>query len=238
MKNCHLCVLTLIVIVFAACHKKPFGVKGKGSSVSETRSVSDFQKIKLSVDAELNFKMDSIYYLEINAQQNVLDEIETDVSGGDLVIKTETFFYKHNPIKITVHAPSVNSLSVSGSGKIVCADSLLNSNLKLEISGSGRIDASKIKATGLEVHISGSGEVNINSGTVSSLVYTISGSGKLNSEYLLAENAKVSVSGSGNVTLQASQQLNVSISGSGTVRYRGNPQVNSNISDSGKLIHI
>lgn len=238
MKNYHVGVLTLFLIALTACHKKPFGVKGKGSSVNETRTVSDFQKIKLSVDAELNFKTDSVYYLEIYAQQNVINEIKTEISGGELIIKTETFFYKNDPIKITVHAPSVSSLYVSGSGKIVCPDSLVSTGLKLEISGSGRIDAGKISAAGLEVQISGSGEVNVNSGTVSSLVYSMSGSGKLDSEYLLAESAKVSVSGSGNVTLQASQQLNVSVSGSGTVRYRGNPQVNSTISGSGKLIHI
>lgn len=238
MKNYHVGLMALFIILLSACHKKPFGVKGKGNTVNEIRSVSDFQKIKLSIDAELNYITDSAYFLEIHAQQNVINQIKTQIEYGELVIKSETFFYKHDPIKITVHAPKINSLCVSGSGKIICPDSLLNSDLKLIISGSGRIEASKIKTTLLNVQISGSGEVYLNGGYVSDLEYSISGSGKIDSEYLLSNHAKVLVSGSGNVILQVVQQLSVSISGSGTVKYHGNPQITTDINGSGKLIHI
>jgi hypothetical protein len=224
------------ILVFNSCNK----VKGKGDVVSETRNITGFTAISLAMEGDLYFTPDSVYSIEIQAQQNILDVIEAPVEGGKLVLKIQdhTVLGKHDAIRIYIHAFSISDLDVSGSGNITVGSVMDQPNVQYNISGSGNITINEVKSKQLDGRISGSGTIIGSSGTSDYSSLTISGSGNLDFSGVMTDSVYVTISGSGDVSAYAVKYLDVTISGSGNVRYNGNPIINQHISGSGSVTHI
>lgn len=230
-----LAIICALSLLFSSCRK----VVGSGPTISETRSASGFDAISLCMDAEVTIQQDSAYSVEVRAQQNIMDEIKTDVSGSTLTIKhRNNVWIKSDPIYITIHMPNLNTLDVSGSGKIQTLNTIQTGSFSADVSGSGTIVLSGLNSTNANFKISGSGEVQCKSGTVSALNTDISGSGAIYTQYMLAQRADCETSGSGTTKVWVEKNLKADISGSGDVYYRGNPIVETHISGSGKVQHI
>jgi len=231
----------LIVLVASAtsCKKTIFNsIVGKGGTVTETRQVTDFNKILLSIDANVIYTQDANYYVEISGQENVLDVLTTEVSAGELKIDFSKWVRKHSNITIIIHSPDMRGLDISGSGNIECNGSITTSNMDINISGSGNVVLNALNTDELEAKISGSGNIEITGGTVDNQHTTISGSGDIRMEDMATNNAFCKISGSGSISVWVLEQLDATISGSGDIRYKGTPIVNTHISGSGNVIHI
>ncbi len=225
--------LITLSMTFYSCKK----VIGTGPSVSEIRSMSNFDGISLAMEATVHITQDSLSKVEIIAQQNILDEISTKISGSTLIIMYKpNIQVKGNDVIINISVPKMGVLNVSGSGSIQMQNQLATHDLNLNVSGSGRIHIPSIEADDIRTTISGSGEIDISSGVATSLRSTISGSGNLDALNMQSAQVTTSTSGSGTTRVYATQSLFAEISGSGNVYYRGNPVVESEISGSGKLI--
>jgi hypothetical protein len=232
--------VVLISVLSQSCYKKggPWGMKGKGENIKESREVSGFNRIDLSIDAEISYTQDSVYKLEISAQPNILKILTTEVKNSELRMDLKRNVWDHNTIKIIIHSPGITSFVISGSGNIKVQNAIATDQLDLTISGSGDISIPSLTAGRVTAKISGSGNVQISGGNVTSENFTVSGSGDLDTERLLASGNISKVSGSGNMILNVTESLDVTISGSGSIRYKGRPAISSQITGSGKLIHL
>jgi hypothetical protein len=226
----------LILISFFSCRR----IIGEGPVISETRSTREFSEIDFGVPADLTFIKSDETEIEIEAQRNIIDVIETYVSGDELNIKVRDGrnIHSHEQIRITIKAPSVSGFAVSGSGAMQIIGGVEGDHTKLHVSGSGKILADDINASSLEARISGSGSIDILDGIADHLDLNISGSGDINLLPVLAKTATTQTSGSGNMHVNVSDNLDVHISGSGDVFYEGNPEVNVSVSGSGRLIKV
>jgi hypothetical protein len=184
------------------------------------------------------YKQDAQYKVELKAQQNILDILESYVSNNKLVLRFENDKYvkSHDPIVVTIHAPTINSMEVSGSGTVQSTGNVQAATMDLKVSGSGNIIVEQLQTTPLEARISGSGRISVNGGTAMTLDLKISGSGRIDVGDLVAGSATATVSGSGDMWLQVNNSLDANISGSGNIFYRGNPtNISTSISGSGKV---
>lgn len=213
----HARILTLPAIVvalllFTACNVVP----GSGRAATETRDVSGFSKIDLDGSGEVTIEQTGTESLTIEADDNVLPNLTSDVDSGTLKLSTKpgTSVNSRTPVRYRV---TVKDLS------------------ELVLSGSGAIAASKLEVPELRVDISGSGTVTAAGSTISQDV-TLSGSGTYAAAGFTSEAAKVRLSGSGAVTVSVNADLDVDISGSGTVTYSGDATVKQSISGSGELV--
>lgn len=229
-------VMLGMVIMFSSCEK----VSGDGPVENETRNIVNFAGVDLRVAADVYFKQDANFKVEISAQRNILEVMETYVTNNRLVIKfkNDVRVRNHEPIIIQISAPSSNTFRLSGSGSINVTGALSPSTMELDISGSGNITIPQLTTGYLDASISGSGNINVNNGSATEEKLSISGSGSIDLVNILAEKADIQTSGSGDTKVNATKFLNVKIAGSGSVYYRNNPIINSNISGSGKIIHI
>lgn len=229
----------LLIASISSCHKNHLlGIWGKGSNVTETRNITGFSGIDLSMNADVYYVQDSIYRVEVSAQKNILPVIETEIHGTVLEIECRTLLHSHNRIVVTIYSPDIDKFHVSGSGKLYAQNSINTGSLDVSLSGSGTISIHSITAQNLTCKISGSGDIHVMGGAVSSENFRISGSGDIEAVNVVANSSVVNISGSGDMTLQAVQNLDVTISGSGSVKYKGNPVVQTHISGSGKIVHI
>lgn len=229
----------ILSILFTACRKGSiWGIKGEGDTVTESRVLTNFNAIDLSTDANVIFLQDSVYRVELNAQQNILAVMDVQVEGNILHIDMKRNLWKHKQITVTVHCPGLNKMILDGSGDMTVQSALQGANLDLLINGSGNISVASLSVQSLSAHVGGSGNITVNSGTCQNETLNISGSGNIRTEFMSTDNGDARISGSGTVILNAGQTLNVNISGSGNVKYRGHPAVHSQISGSGKLIQL
>jgi hypothetical protein len=225
-----------LMFMISSCEK----VSGDGPVVNETRNISNFDGLDLRVAADVYFKQDANFKVEISAQRNILEVMETYVSNNKLVIKfrNDVRVRTHDPIIVQISAPSSSSFRLSGSGSISVTGALSPSSMELDISGSGNITIPQLTTGYLDARISGSGNININNGSATQQKLRISGSGSMDLVNILSEKADIETSGSGDIKVNATKFLDVKISGSGSVYYRNNPIINFSISGSGKVIHI
>jgi hypothetical protein len=237
MRTLKFIMLGLVVTAFfTSCQK----IKGKGDLVTETRTVSGYNSVSLSMDASVYVTNGTEYTLEVMAQENLLPYIQTKLEHDRLVIKIKNTVSlgHHEPIKILITAPGMTDLDVSGSGLIDVQNDWLGTTLETHISGSGKISLSHVQCGTLKAKISGSGDIEAESGQVSAEDLNISGSGNIEFRYVVASDVNADISGSGNIYTQATTLLDATISGSGNIYYLGNPQINAHISGSGNIMKI
>lgn len=237
MKKITLYLLS-VSIFMVSCMKEQ--IDGDGPLVTESRSVVNFSGLDLRCSANIIYKQDPVYKVEISAQQNILDVMITEVSNSKLVIryKNDVRVKTHDQITIIVSSPDLRTIRISGSGNVTSTTPLNTTSLEMDISGTGDINVTDLTTGLIDASISGSGNVKINSGTGTEEKLRISGSGNINLENVVATKATTTTSGSGETRVNASQNLEINISGSGSVYYKGTPVINTSISGSGKVIHL
>jgi Putative auto-transporter adhesin, head GIN domain len=228
-------IIGIGILMTASCKKLVFG---DGAVETEIRSVNNFTGLTSSISGTINYSISPTFKVEIIAQRNIINILETYLSNGKLVIRYKDAIAVSGgkDVIINVTAPSLDYVHLSGSGTINVLGNVVSNLLTSGVSGSGDIYLSSIQLTDkLIAAVSGSGGLHIWSGTVPNALMTMSGSGKIIADAVTANTATASISGSGTMQIKVLQSLNASISGSGDIYYRGTPSITANISGSGKI---
>ncbi len=201
----------------------------------EFRRASYFNKIELNIPAEVILRQGPVKDIEIEAEDNILNALDTRVSSNTLRITYNGNWVRTNyKVKIWIQVPDIEAIRVSGSGKVIGDNTIIGKNLELRLSGSGLIDVAAEIKNEVDANISGSGLIYVEGDTYST-DFDISGSGKIEGFNLKSDNSYVDITGSGRCETFAFSRLDVSISGSGDAYFRGKPTVKTRITGSGRL---
>jgi len=222
------------LLTSSSCKK----VIGEGDLQTETRNITDFSGVSASIGGKIYYKIDPVYKVEITAQRNILDVIQTTRSNGHLVLKVKdgVRIKSNEEIIVNISAPTADYFHVSGTGDLMVTGNINAADLDMSISGTGDLTVAAVSITSkMKATISGTGNINVLAGSAKNEELRISGSGKLLLEAVAAENAEATISGSGDIKINVSQTLDATISGSGSVYYRGNPLISTSISGSGRV---
>jgi hypothetical protein len=241
-----------------ACYGSVFGarVRGSGKVVEEERAIENVKTVTLATFGDLTIEIGEEETLRIEAEDNVMDYIETEVSGGRLTIKASpnVSLSTSQPVRFYLTVKALEEIKNTGSGDIyapnleavdfsvivtgsgdVTLESVKATEADVTLTGSGDLTLDEIDAEWLKVRITGSGSAEINAGLVADLNVTMNSSGDLEMNNVESETAAVVLTGSGSADLWASETLDVRISGSGDISYRGRPRISSSMSGSGSL---
>lgn len=208
----------------------------KASAQSETRQVSGFTSIGSAGPFDVHVKINGTESLKIEASQDAIKEIETNIEDGGLQIK-----FKHRgnhenygKIDIYVTAKSLSGLVNAGSGSINVEGTVSGNKVSIALSGSGSI-STPVKAGDFHAVLSGSGSISL-SGSADVTQLIISGSGGLDGRHFKTNTASVTLTGSGNAHFGADKTISARIVGSGNVVYSGNATItDSHTLGSGRL---
>jgi hypothetical protein len=192
--------------------------QGSGNAVAQTRSVGAFTGVELAGGNIVSIRVGAPRSVVVHADDNLLHRVTTAVQGGHLVIgQTSGSFSTKTPMRVEVTTPSLDTITLSGSG-IVTVAGVDGASFTIAVPGSGVVRAS---------------------GTTSRLDVSVAGSGDAELYDLAAKDVHASVPGSGRVAVTATQSLDASISGSGAVTYAGNPpQVTTHVTGSGAVVPV
>jgi hypothetical protein len=204
------------------------------AKAQQTRTTGDFTGIKAGDSFNINITQSDANTVKVDAPENVLSQIKTEVKDGILVISSEGNLKTDKDITISIGIKTLNSLDVSGAADVRSENQLKTDKLSIESSGAGDVHLDLI-AGEIKGSVSGAGDVTMK-GTAQLLDISVSGAGELKASELEAEKVKAKVSGAGNAKVYAKQSLDAEVSGAGDVIYKGNPvDRNVNISGAGSV---
>lgn len=230
-------LLLLTALPFAMSHGCAFGNNGTGTVITENRTVATFTGISLECHAEVYFTQGDEQSVKVEASDDIMKHIVTEVKDRSLDIKLEDGFKTHESITVYVTVKELCQLAVAGSGKMIGKSHINCDDMSLNIAGSGNINAD-IRSLSVKISVSGSGSLDV-AGTTTAMDIKVAGSGSVNAKDLQAVNSTVAITGSGSSTINTREELNVSITGSGGVKYVGEPaKLHTNITGSGNVKKI
>ncbi len=234
MKITKLITAFLTIALLSNFQTNAQNIKGEGSAVSKNIDLPTITGIGLGIAADVYIKHGSTQKITIKGQQNIIDNIKTDVKGGSWNIEFKKQVKNHDDIKIYITMNTIKDLSIGGSGSIDCEDKFTNlGDLNLSIGGSGDI---KLNADAKDINcsIGGSGEIELE-GSGDKLSISIGGSGDVEAFDMEVKECTISSAGSGDIKVNVANKLEASLVGSGDVTYKGSPKVSSSIVGSGDV---
>ena len=213
--------VVLLAALVAACNVSTrFGggeqVVGSGARKTERRDVGDFDRLVVEGAYRVEVTCGGgPRSLEIEADDNLLPLIKTDVEGGRLRVHNDNRGMKTETMpRLRLSVPDLNEVSIPGASEF-SLEGLDNDAFKLNVEG-----ASKFRA----------------SGDTSKLDITLNGAGLVDARELRAERVNVVTNGAGTVTVRASDSLDATVNGVGTIDYYGDPKaVNPKVNGIGKI---
>ena len=238
MKSAALFTTLITIIAVTACGLDNKTIDGNGQLKTENRPVNQTEKIRLLGGLDV-FVVSGTPGIRVEADENLLQFIETNEVNGWLEIKTKDHFNinSSNAIRVYVTTERISDLSITGSGNITCNNKFVSGNkASFNVTGSGNLIA-RINAPFVVAEVTGSGNLEI-TGETKDVEVEIEGSGNFRGRELKAENAKIDIAGSGNAYVFADDNLEADIAGSGIVRYSGKASVKSDVAGSGSVIRI
>jgi carbon monoxide dehydrogenase subunit G len=188
----------------------------------EVRSVPAFNKVSFRIAGQAYVRQGSPQRVELEGNADFLAKVETEVKDGRLAIGREDSWRDWNwkdtdRITVWITVPTLEGLSVSGSGNLTGEGKFKVDNLDLNVSGSGNLTIAATADGEVEADVSGSGRLEV-SGSCKTFDSDVSGSGRVVMNMNVYENATLGISGSGKIEGKGSAGiLRAEISGSGHV---------------------
>jgi len=225
-----------IVVMFLLQGYSCIGERYYGPPEKETRKVGGFDAIEVSHGIEVYLTMDSTVQVNVEAAEDLLEHLVTEVKGETLKIYFDRPFNWNSQAKVWIQAKEINMINISG-GVDFYGESLLETR-DLEIKASGGSDIRlEVKTKTVDVDISGGADVVLSGSTVN-LWANSSGGSDLNAFELVAQKADLDASGGSDIKAYVEEELDANASGGADISYRGNPQVvNTKTSASGDITH-
>jgi len=209
-------ILAAIGIVLAVRGGGPAGsgIQGSGVAATQTRTIARFSSLELAGSSNVTVRVGPTQSVAVHADSNLISHVTTHVVAGTLVISDTGSFTTKTPMSVEVSVPSLTMLNLSGSG---------------------RLSVTGIKAPHLTVAVSGSGLLYA-TGTATRLDVTVSGNGLAQLSQLTASQVHAVVTGSGLIQVTATTSLDAAVPGTGAIVYNGNPsQVTSSVTGAGTV---
>jgi hypothetical protein len=202
--------LTVCIALASGC--RWVGVRGNGDIKTDDRTISAFTEIDAGGAFEIEWQSGSPA-LRITTDENLLDYIESEVSGDTLRLRTREHIWPTHDVKVLVSSPTRTGARIRGAVKLT-AKQLTGPKFALEASGASRVSLD---------------------GSVDDLLADMTGASELDASDLHTKTAEISTTGAGDAEVAVAETLKVAITGAGKVSYSGNPTIEKHITGAGSV---
>jgi hypothetical protein len=212
-------ILLILWVVFfvTACRYK----SGSGVIVSETRNLGSFTAVNIGGGFEVEIKLGTNPKLLVEADDNIINDIETRVENNQLKISMrDGMSYNNVHMKVFITAPQINKISSAASADVNVKDELTDDGKIIIRASSGSSIKARLNAPAADVDASSGAEIDL-TGRTKNLEVQASSGASIDADELLSENTNAQTSSGASVKVHASIKLDAKASSGGTVSYRG-----------------
>lgn len=219
-----ICLITTLSLMMSGCNRFDC-IDGSGNQISDSRTVEPFTYVETSGSIKLVLKQGP-QELRIVADDNIMKEIRTSVSGNTLKIDMDGNFCNTGPVTVYLSAKSYEGFDVSGAVEVESDGLLQVKDFEMELSGSSKVNLN-LNAAEVSTKSSGASEIFLK-GQASIHDVELSGSSSISALDFVVGKYRIESSGASNSKINVLSDLRVKSSGASDVEYRGNP---SNVSN-------
>ncbi len=226
--------ILLLCTAFIVLHSCNY-TTGSGNIITQKRQVGNFTGIAASNAIDVEVTIGTATEVRVEADDNIIKDIVTDVSGGVLHVKIENMVNLNNThVKVFITTPGLKSIGASSSADVKVAGVIkYDGKISFDASSSGDIEA-EVDAPEVSAEASSSGSVTL-SGRTKIFRAEASSSGDIKSAQLLTENTTASANSGGSTDVHASVTLNADASSGGNITYHGAAAVKKDESSGGSV---
>ena len=204
-----------LVVLFFTVRCKNIGddIIAKGPVITKDVAISDYTKISLDVPFSLYYKQDTVAYLQLQGQQEIIDLIDATISDDELKLKFTKKINTANikPVRIITSSKNLAQIINNQVGVFFINDSLYSPTLTFQLVSNGNIDSSFV---------------------------SINGAGKAILLNPISNYSVAYLNGNGNIQLNVRDTLTATIIGDGTIQYKGTDKVYKSITGKGKITKL
>ncbi|MBU1012316.1 MAG: DUF2807 domain-containing protein [Bacteroidetes bacterium] len=198
-------------------------IRGNGNVEKETRNISSFSAIDVSSAFEIYLTQGNSESLVIEADENIMEYIITEVRGGTLKIYVKSNIRNVKTMKAYISFKMIDKIELSGACNIRGEGTYKFNDLEIGVSGASEINMN-FTADKVYLDLSGASDIEF-TGSADKLTVDVSGATKLYAQDFEVKECSIDASGASTIKVFATEELSVDASGASTVRYKGKPSV-------------
>lgn len=209
------------------------GLRGNGKIASQDRNASNIKGIDVGGGFVVEVTQGSNEGVRIEAEENLLDNIKTEVRNGVLHIYNDRSVNSSKGMKAFVTLKDLESINISGGAKIIGTSSFKSPMLKLDMSGGSNVKLN-IVTEQVKGSLSGASKLVLQ-GKSPEVNMQLSGASKVEASELEAHQVRIQASGASSVKVYAQKELEINASGASSVYYKGSPTITSDVSSAARV---
>ena len=209
------------------------GKTGNGEIVEESRGVSeDFTEILASEGIDVFVTQDSEFKISVEADENIIDLIGTDIRDGKLKIHAIENIGRATK-NVYVSLPRITALKSSSGADLVVQNVVESESIELDASSGSdlrvELNANEVSAdasSGADIKVSGRADV----------LYADASSGSdIKARELIVKRCNADASSGADISVNVSESLVADASSGADITYSGEPSVQTKKSVSGSV---
>lgn len=206
-------------------------IKGNGNVVEQNRNLGSFDEVKASRGMNVYITQGDIEKVVVEADENLLDAIETKIERNTLVVTTSKNIRKSTSKKVFVTVSEINGITSTAGSNVYSENQLKAKNLELSTSAGSNmrldVDAGKL-------NVSASSGSNIKlEGHSKEFAGKASSGSNIKAEDLTVDECEARASSGANIWINVREKLDGHASSGGNIFYSGNPKSMNTESSSG-----
>lgn len=199
------------------------GVDGNGNVINEDRSISsDFENIKVSQGLDLYITQTDNVALTVEADENLMDLIMTDVENGTLRIYTTENIRRATSRKILLNVENISSIKATSGSDVFSKNTIEADNLELKCTSGADIKLD-VKTDFLECSSTSGSDIKL-SGITNNFKASATSGSDIDASDLKAKSSNAKATSGADISLNTSESLVAKATSGGDIRYSGNPE--------------
>ncbi|NCB06689.1 MAG: DUF2807 domain-containing protein [Bacteroidia bacterium] len=226
----------LFLYLFLALVGISMADRADGSDKTEIRNLKDFTEIKVSTGIDLFLKMGDTEEVKVVADDEIIDNLITEVSNGELrIYMKKTNWFNWNGMtktrKVYVTVKELNRIEASSGSDVRSENTLTGESLAIEASSGSDVFLDMIYKN-ISVSTSSGSDAKL-TGKAKTLKAEASSGSDINARELSTSVCNVNASSGSDITVTVSDELVARASSGSDIRYYGNPGIKDTDESSG-----
>ncbi len=226
----------LFLYLFLAIVGISMADRANGNDKTEIRNVKDFTEIKVSTGIDLFLKMGDTEEVKVIADDEIIDNLITEVSNGELrIYMKKTNWFNWNGMtktrKVYVTVKELNRIEASSGSDVRSENTLTGESLVIEASSGSDVFLDMIFKN-ISVNTSSGSDAKL-TGKAKTLKAEASSGSDINARELLTSVCNANASSGSDITVTVSDELVARASSGSDIRYYGNPGIKDTDESSG-----
>ena len=208
---------------------------GNGNVQEENRKLSGFTAIEVTDGIDVVLLQAESEKVVVKADENLLDNIETVVSGNTLKISAKGSIRRAKAFDVYVTVKNLERLEASSGSDVATKETVNLDEVVIRMSSGSDLDMS-LNARQLTCKLSSGSDANL-SGKVEILMAEAHGGSDISAKKLATKKCTLKAHGGSDASINVTGELDIEAHGASDIYYTGNPTVLSKKASGGSDIH-